>query len=125
MSDYRIATVNHNGIDCIRVLIDPCSIEEYGKIPFITTNIPIDDLQAKINTLRLPFVRSEEQYQQVLAILNAIVESDGIGDYLEMGNRCIYCWWTGGHDDTPVHNPECIILKAKALITPEKGPNGE
>lgn len=61
----------------------------------------------------------EADYQQALEILRVIVQSDGIGDYLEMGIQCNYCSWVGSCDEEPVHDPECIILKAQSLLQRE------
>jgi hypothetical protein len=49
-------------------------------------------------------------------IVQRVVEQEGRGDYLEMGDRCIYCTWTGPSHATIIHDENCLIIKASDLL---------
>jgi hypothetical protein len=53
-------------------------------------------------------------------LLQRVVEQEGRGDYLEMGDRCIYCSWTGPSNSTILHDKDCLIIKASDLLERSK-----
>jgi hypothetical protein len=53
-------------------------------------------------------------------IVRMVAEQDGRGDYLEMGDQCIYCSWIGNSNEPIIHDEDCIVAKAHALVEDRK-----